>query len=33
MQDVSGAMVEEWAQTKKPPRHTAWLHTDEFAAT
>jgi glyoxylase I family protein len=33
MQDVSGAMVEEWAQTKKPPRHTAWLHADEFAAT
>ena len=33
MQDVSGAMVEEWAETKKPPRHTAWLHADEFAAT
>ncbi len=33
MQEVSGAMVEEWAQTKKPPRHTAWLHEEEFAAT
>jgi len=23
---VSGAMLEEWSQTKKAPRHAAWLH-------
>jgi len=31
MKSVAPAMVEEWSQTKKPPRHTAWLHEKEFA--
>jgi glyoxylase I family protein len=31
MQDVAQEMVDEWAITKKPPRHTAWLHEKEFA--
>ena len=31
MRAVAPAMIEEWAQTKKPPRHTAWLHEREFA--
>lgn len=29
---VAPAMVEEWAKTKQPPRHAAWLHEKEFAA-
>jgi len=33
MKAVAPAMVEEWSRTKKPPRHTAWLHKQEFAAT
>ena len=28
---VAPAMVEEWATTKQPPRHAAWLHEKEFA--
>jgi glyoxylase I family protein len=31
MGDVAHEMVEEWSRTKKPPRHTAWLHEREFA--
>jgi len=31
MRAVAPAMIEEWARTKKPPRHTAWLHEKEFA--
>ncbi|MGX7743439.1 VOC family protein [Rhodopseudomonas parapalustris] len=31
MKSVAHAMVDEWAVTKKPPRHTAWLHQKEFA--
>lgn len=31
MESVASEMVNEWAQTKKPPRHTAWLHKGEFA--
>ncbi|MFT4277480.1 MAG: VOC family protein [Rhodopseudomonas sp.] len=31
MKSVAHAMVDEWAETKKPPRHTAWLHQKEFA--
>jgi glyoxylase I family protein len=27
---VAPAMIEEWAQTKKAPRHAAWLHEREF---
>lgn len=30
MKDVAPAMVEEWSRTKKPPRHTAWLHEKEL---
>jgi len=32
MSDVAYAMIEEWSRTKKPPRHTAWLHEKEFGA-
>jgi glyoxylase I family protein len=32
MRDVAPAMVEEWSVTKKPPRHTAFLHEKEFAS-
>lgn len=30
MKDVAPAMVEEWAITKKPPRHMSWVHAEEF---
>ncbi|HRJ68052.1 MAG TPA: VOC family protein [Beijerinckiaceae bacterium] len=33
MRDVAHAMIDEWAVTKKPPRHTAWLHEKEFKAS
>jgi catechol 2,3-dioxygenase-like lactoylglutathione lyase family enzyme len=26
LKDVSVPMIEEWSQTKKAPRHAAWLH-------
>ncbi|GHF11555.1 glyoxalase [Kordiimonas sediminis] len=26
---VAPAMIEEWSQTKKAPKHAAWLHTGE----
>ena len=29
MKDVADEMIEEWAVTKKPPKHTAWLHSTE----
>lgn len=32
MKDVAEEMIEEWSRTKKPPRHTAWLHEKEFGA-
>lgn len=32
MKDVSHEMIEEWSRTKKPPKHTAWLHEKEFGA-
>ncbi len=31
MKSVAPDMIDEWAITKKPPRHTAWLHEKEFA--
>jgi glyoxylase I family protein len=31
MKEAAPAMIEEWSQTKKPPRHNAWLHEKEFA--
>ena len=30
---VAPAMLEEWSQTKKAPRHAAWLHELEFTGT
>ncbi len=27
---VKRAMLDEWAQTKRAPRHAAWMHTKEF---
>jgi glyoxylase I family protein len=30
MREVADTMVEEWAVTKKPPRHTEWLHASEL---
>ena len=30
---VAPAMIEEWSQTKRAPRHTAWLHEKEFNAS
>ncbi len=33
MKDAAPAMIEEWSRTKKPPRHTAWLHQKEFEGT
>ena len=30
LHEVAHAMVDEWAQTKKAPRHAAWLHEREF---
>lgn len=32
MKDVSLEMIDEWSRTKKPPKHTAWLHEKEFGA-
>ncbi|MDR3467241.1 MAG: VOC family protein [Xanthobacteraceae bacterium] len=32
MSDVAYEMVEEWSRTRKPPRHTAWLHEKEFGS-
>ncbi len=31
MKAVAQEMVDEWAITKQPPRHTAWLHEKEFS--
>ncbi len=30
MNSVAHEMVEEWSRTKRPPRHTAWMHEKEF---
>jgi catechol-2,3-dioxygenase len=30
LKEVAGPMLEEWSQTKLPPKHTAWLHEAEF---
>ena len=32
MKSVALDMVDEWSKTKKPPRHTAWLHEKEFSS-
>jgi glyoxylase I family protein len=31
LHEVAPAMLEEWSQTKKAPRHAAWLHEREFS--
>jgi glyoxylase I family protein len=30
LHEVAPAMLEEWSQTKKAPKHAAWLHEKEF---
>ena len=32
LHEVAPAMLEEWSQTKKAPRHAAWLHEKIFNA-
>jgi catechol 2,3-dioxygenase-like lactoylglutathione lyase family enzyme len=31
LDDVKWAMLDEWARTKKAPKHAAWMHEKEFA--
>jgi glyoxylase I family protein len=31
LRDVAPAMIEEWNETKKAPKHAAWLHEGEFS--
>ncbi|MEZ5658879.1 MAG: VOC family protein [Burkholderiaceae bacterium] len=31
LDEVKWAMLDEWAVTKRAPRHSAWLHKDELA--
>ncbi|NIV18721.1 MAG: VOC family protein [Woeseiaceae bacterium] len=33
LERVAPAMLEEWSQTKKAPRHAEWLHELEFRGT
>ena len=33
LDDVKWAMLEEWSQTKRAPKHAAWMHEKEFAGT
>ena len=30
LREIAPQMLEEWSQTKRPPRHSAWLHQKEF---
>jgi len=30
LRDLAPAMLNEWDETKRPPRHNAWLHENEF---
>jgi catechol 2,3-dioxygenase-like lactoylglutathione lyase family enzyme len=32
LDDVKWAMLEEWAKTKRAPKHAAWMHEKEFGA-
>ena len=32
LDDVKWAMLDEWAQTRRAPKHAAWMHAKEFAA-
>ena len=31
LDDVKWAMLDEWAQTKRAPKHAAWMHEQELA--
>lgn len=31
LKEIAPQMLEEWSQTKKPPRQAAWLHEKEFS--
>ena len=31
LKEIAPQMLEEWSQTKKPPRQSSWLHEQEFA--
>lgn len=31
LDDVKWSMLDEWARTKKAPKHAAWMHEKEFA--
>lgn len=33
LDDVKWDMLEEWSKTKKAPKHAAWMHEKELAAT
>ncbi|MBD65184.1 MAG: glyoxalase [Halobacteriovoraceae bacterium] len=30
LKDIAWDMLDEWAETKQPPKHTNWLHDEEF---
>jgi hypothetical protein len=30
LKEIAPQMLEEWSQTKRPPKHSAWLHEKEF---
>lgn len=30
LKEIAPGMLEEWSETKEPPRDAAWLHSDEF---
>ena len=30
LKDIAGEMLEEWSETKTPPKQAAWLHDEEF---
>jgi len=32
LDDVKWEMLEEWTQTKRAPKHAAWMHDAEFTA-
>jgi catechol 2,3-dioxygenase-like lactoylglutathione lyase family enzyme len=33
LDDVKWAMLDEWARTRRAPRHAAWMHEKEFAGS
>ena len=32
LDDVKGDMLEEWSQTKRAPKHAAWMHDGSMAS-